>query len=131
MDIDVYAVGIVIVMVVIMLATMTHGFHKGFAREISGFVSLIAAMFVILLIAGVTQGFRTANASNLAVGLILFVVFGAIYKIIHLFVTSMNFIAGLPVISWLDSALGLVVGLLEGFAILYILEYFMRNYLLA
>lgn len=118
-------------MIAVLVAMMTHGFHSGFAHEISGLVSLIASIFVILLIAGVIQGLRSGKASNLAVGIILLVVFGAIYRIIHIFISSVNFIARLPLINWLDSALGLVAGLLEGFAILYVLEYFLRNYLLA
>lgn len=128
---DLYIVGVAVIMLIVMIAMMTHGFHTGFARELTGLVSLIASIAVILLIAGIVQGFRSGSASNLAIGLILLVVFGVIYRIIHMFIASINFIARLPLINWLDSALGLIAGFVEGFAILYVFEYFLRNFLLA
>lgn len=128
---DIYLVGIVVISIIVMLSMMTHGFHTGFAHELTTLVSLVAAIFVILLISGIVNGWRSGSASNLAVGLILLVIFGVVYRLIKIFMTSINFIAGLPVIHWLDSALGLVCGFMEGFAILYVLEYFLRNYLLA
>lgn len=128
---DIYVVGIVVISIAILLAMMTHGFHKGFADEIKGLVTLVASIFVILLIAGIVEGLRGGSASNLTIGLVLLVLFGAIYRFIRIFVTSLHVIAHLPIISWLDSALGLVTGLIEGFAILYVMEYFLRNFLLA
>lgn len=128
---DIYVVGIALVAIIIMLSMMTHGFHTGFAHELTSLISLVAAIFVILLISGIIEGWRSGSASNLAVGLILLVIFGVVYRIVKVCMVSINFIANLPVIHWLDSALGLVCGFVEGFAILYVIEYFLRNYLLA
>lgn len=128
---DIYVIGIALFCIIVMLSMMTNGFHKGFAHEVSSLISLAAAIFVILLIAGIIEGYRNGSASNLAIGLLLLVIFGVIYRLIKIFMSSINFIAGLPVIHWLDSILGLAAGLVEGFAILYLLEYLMRNFLLA
>lgn len=128
---DIYVVGLAAIALIIMLSMMTHGFRTGFAREVTGLISLVATLFIILLLGGIVDGFRDKSASNLAIGLVLLLLFGVIFRVIHIFMTSVNFIARLPLIRWLDSALGLVTGLLEGFAILYALEYFLRNYLLA
>lgn len=124
-------IGLALIALAVMLAMMTHGYKRGFAKEVNGLISLGASIFVILLLAGIVEGLRSGSASNLAVGLILLVLFGVIYRYIHLFVTSLNFIANLPIIHSLDSAAGLLAGLLEGFAILYVAEYFLRNFLLA
>lgn len=131
MALDIYVVVIVIVSIVILLAMMTHGFHNGAAKELSGIVSLIASLFVLFLLTGIITGLRNGSASNLAIGIIMLILFGIVYRCVHLFVTSINFIAHLPLISWLDHGLGLAAGLFEGFVILYLVEYFLRNYLLA
>lgn len=128
---DLYVAGIVVVSLIIMIGMMTHGYHTGFVREVTGLISLVASTLVILLIAGIVEGFRSGNTSGLVVGLILLVIFGVIWRFLHMCISSINFIARLPIIHWLDAVLGLFTGLLEGFAVLYVLEYFLRNFLLA
>lgn len=128
---DIYVIGIALFCIIVLLAMMTKGFHQGFVHEITTLISLGAAIFVILLISGIISGFKRGSASNMAIGIILVLIFGVIYRLLKVLLGSINFIADLPLIRWVDSALGLVCGFVEGFALLYLLEYLLRNFLLA
>ena len=116
---------------VVVLAGMTvHGCRQGFAGTISRVISLIASIAVIMLVSSIVQGYQNGNTSNLIIGILLLIIMGAVYKLIHAVLTSIRFLAGLPILGGLDKILGIAAGFIEGFAILYAAEYLLRMYLL-
>lgn len=125
-----YIILILAIDVLAMIAMTIHGWHKGFARLVSKVASLIAAIAVVMLISSIVSGYQKGNASNLIVGILLLIIMGVAYKVIHAILTSIRILAGLPILAGLDKVLGAAIGFLEGFAILYIGEYMLRMYLL-
>ena len=123
MSVNVYFALIAAVSIAVLLIFMNHGIRRGFARELKSVLSLGAGIGVIMLLAGAFAGFRTGKTSNLILCLVLLAAFGVVYRLVHLLVSGIGVIAGLPLISWLDSALGLAAGLLEGFGVLYWPQY--------
>ncbi len=116
---------------VLILAGMTiHGAHQGFARLISKAISLIASIAVVILLSSIVNGYRSGSTSNLLVGVLMLAILGVVYKIIHAMLTSIRFLAGLPILAGVDKVFGTALGFLEGFAVLYIGEYLLRMYLL-
>ena len=130
MQLNIYTILILIVSAIVLMASMTHGFHKGLAREVDALLSLAAAALCITLIAGAVSGLLDRRLSSFFIGLVLLGVVVLLYKIFHLLFSSIGIIVRLPVIRWLDKALGLFIGLAEGFVILYIAEYLLVHYLL-
>ena len=116
--------------IIILIKSVQHGFRAGFARELSAVISMLAGLFTISLLTSVYQSFEKENLPALAAGILMLAIFGIVYRIVHVLLRSIGFLARLPVISWLDSALGVVSGLLIGFGILYLIEFFLRNYVL-
>ena len=130
MSVNVYLALIAAVSIAVLLIFMNHGIRRGFAKELKAVLSLGAGIGVIMLLSGVFPGFRTGKTANLILCVVLLVVFGIVYRLVHLLVSGIGLIARLPIICWLDSALGLAAGLLEGFGVLYLLEYLLKNFLL-
>lgn len=125
-----YIILILAVDAAVLMVMTLQGAKRGFADTFSRVFSLIAAIAVVVLISSVIHGYRNGNLSNLIIGILLLIVLGAVYKLIHAVLTSIRFLAALPVLGIVDKVLGLVVGFLEGFALLYIAEYLLRMYLL-
>lgn len=121
---------IIIISVLILIGSVKHGFRKGFVHEVTAVISLTAGLLVISLLSSVIDQFHHQDMTGVIIGIILLAVFGIAYRIAHVFLTSINFLARLPIVRWLDSALGVVSGFLIGFGILYLIEFLLRNYIL-
>lgn len=126
----VYLVIVIIAAVLILIGSMRHGFHIGFAREVTNMLSLVGGGLILSLLAALLDRLRSGNTGGIFAGVALLVVFGIVCRILHVLLNSINFIARMPVIHWLDSALGLISGLICGFAILYVLEFLLTGYFL-
>ena len=128
---SIYLVILIVCAVLIMMTCMTRGFQKGFIHELGGLISLVCAVLSVVLIAGIADGIRGENAGGYILGGFMLVVMGLVYKMIRLILNPLEAVVELPVISWIDSALGLVIGFIEGFILLYFLEFFLRTVVLA
>lgn len=125
-----YMILILIIDGLVLIGMTIHGWHKGFVSLVSEAVSLIAAIWAVVLISGAAADWREGGGEDAWLGILFLLVLGVIYKILHRILSSIRWIAGLPVINWLDAVLGVLLGFCEGFAILYALEYLLRMYLL-
>lgn len=125
-----YLILIIIVAGLILIGCMKHGFRVGFAREVTAMLALGGGVLVISLLASMLEKLRSGNAGGIAAGIFLLIVLGVVYRVLHLVLNSINLLARLPVIRWLDSALGLVSGFVTGFAVLYALEFLLTRYFL-
>lgn len=125
-----YIILILAVDAAVLIGMTVHGAGKGFAEAFSKGISFIAAVVVVVLLSSMVHGYRNGELSNLVIGGLLLVILGTVYKLVHVVLTSIRFLAELPVLKGIDKLLGAVMGFLEGFAILYITEYLLRLYLL-
>ncbi|MBR7044227.1 MAG: hypothetical protein IKI23_01005 [Lachnospiraceae bacterium] len=98
------------------------GWKVGFAKQLSSLIALLAASGSLLMILKVYTGFREGDVKGLASGIALFVVIAVVYSILRLFLFSIRLASKLPVISLVDSALGVAAGFACGLLILYIVE---------
>lgn len=125
-----YMILILLVDGAVLLGMTVHGWRRGFVCLISEAVSLFASVWAAVLLSGIAAGWQGGDTSDIWSGLLFLVILGILYKVLHRILSSIRFIARLPIFSWLDAILGVVTGFAEGFAILYALEYFLRMYLL-
>lgn len=127
---NIYYIIAVIVAVSILIGGIRRGWENGFAAECNVFVSLLLAFLTVRLLADITAGWREQNLSGIATGLVLAGLLAVFYRIYHMFFSMIALLTRLPLISTIDSFLGIVIGFAEGFIILYFLEYILRHYLL-
>ncbi len=125
-----YIILILAVDAAVLIAMTLRGAKRGFAGTFSQVFSLAVAIVVVVLVSSVIHGYQNGDRSNLIIGILLLIVLGAVYKLIRAVLTSIRFLAALPILGIVDKALGLVIGFIEGFAMLYIAEYLLRMYLL-
>ncbi len=125
-----YIILILAVDAAVLIAMTLRGAKRGFAGTFSQVFSLAVAIVVVVLVSSVIHGYQNGDRSNLIIGILLLIVLGAVYKLIRAVLTSIRFLAALPILGIVDKALGLVIGFMEGFALLYIAEYLLRMYLL-
>lgn len=125
-----YIILILAVDAAVLIAMTLRGAKRGFAGTFSQVFSLAVAIVVVVLVSSVIHGYQNGDRSNLIIGILLLIVLGAVYKLIRAVLTSIRFLAALPILDIVDKALGLVIGFIEGFALLYIAEYLLRMYLL-
>lgn len=125
---NLYSLIIVGIALAILIGCMTNGYNKGFSSMLLSAVSLIAALAAVLLIAGMVR--ENGGSTGVLTGILLLIVLRVIYRIIKALLKSLHMFSRLPVLRWADSLLGLVLGLFEGFAYLYLIEYVLRYYVL-
>ena len=126
-----YEIILMIIAIAVLMGFMTHGFKKGAAAEISSLFSVLFALLILYLLTTAWNNFMTEHLGAIFSTILMIVIVVLAYKLLHIFFAGINILAKLPVINWLDKGLGFVVGLIEGFVVLYILEYLLIHYLLA
>ena len=114
-----YEIILMIIAIAVLMGFMTHGFKKG------------AALLILYLLTTAWNNFMTEHLGAIFSTILMIVIVVLAYKLLHIFFAGINILAKLPVINWLDKGLGFVVGIIEGFVVLYILEYLLIHYLLA
>jgi uncharacterized membrane protein required for colicin V production len=117
---NIWLVIIVILAIAILMWFMTHGFKRG----------LGAAVASLYYLSKLIDGFLNLHFSGVISALIMLAVTVVLYKVFHLFFSAVNIIVKAPVISWIDKAFGLIIGLAEGFVFLYGVQFLMEHYLL-
>lgn len=126
-----YEIILMIIAIAVLMGFMTHGFKKGAAAEISSLFSALFALLILYLLTTAWNNFMTEHLGAIFSTILMIVIVVLAYKLLHIFFAGINILAKLPVINWLDKGLGFVVGIIEGFVVLYILEYLLIHYLLA
>ena len=89
------------------------GFKNGLADEVYRLISLLAALFVLALVLMAVTSFQEDEVKNGVIAVMLLIVTGIS---LHLFGTikkALQAIAGLPIISFLNSLFGLAAGIAE------------------
>lgn len=113
-------VTLLIVFFIIILA-MIHGFKKGFTKEISSLISWAVTLFVMTLVIMLYTSFSASEGKNMIMTTVMLVVTGIIYSIIKFVFKPAKIIAKLPLFRFLDQMLGLVIGIAEGFVLVWLM----------
>lgn len=126
---NIYTLVLYVVVILIFLWRITHGFKMGMVYELSSTISIIIAVVVGRIL------FRSYNAFvmekyGVAISsiLLLAVVFG-IYKIIRLIIMALKLFSKLPVIKGVDRLLGILAGIIEAFVMIILFIGLVKNLL--
>ena len=89
------------------------GFKNGLAEEIYRLISLVAALFVLALVIMAVASFRSDEIKNGVISVILLIIIGILLHLFGIIMKSLKAIVKLPIISFLNSVLGLAAGIAE------------------
>ena len=113
-------VTVLIVFSIIILAII-HGFKKGLTKEISSLICWAVTLFVMTLVIMLYTSFSASEGKNMIITIVILVITGIIYSIIKFVFKPAKIIAKLPLFRILDQLLGLVIGIVEGFVLVWLL----------
>lgn len=106
--------------VILMVWMMIRGYKKGMTKELAGLVALFAAFVVLALAIMLVSSFSQGEMTNTLYSVVLLVLFGLAYGIVKFILRSAKAISSLPIISFVDSVLGIGVGLCKAVLIIWI-----------
>lgn len=107
--------------IVLTLCMMIHGYKRGMTKEISGLVALAAGFFVLALGIMLFSSFSEGEMTNTIYTVILLVLFGVVYGIVKFVLRSAKAVSTLPILHFLDSVMGIVVGFCKAVVIIWII----------
>ena len=110
-----------IIVLVIFILTIVHGYKKGMTKEISGLVSWVVTLFVMSLVIMLYTSFRANEGKNMVVTIIILVAVALVNGIIRLFLKPIKLFAKLPILKFIDQLLGIIIGVAEGFLIVWLM----------
>lgn len=120
---------ILFISIVILAYGAFRGYHRGFVKEAEGLVAATCSVAALVLISGLTRGAIGERVSTKALAIALLIVLGAFYSLCRLIFTSLRLFAGLPVIKFVDSLLGIAAGAGNAFLLLYVVDHILRIWL--
>lgn len=111
---------LIIVLAILILAGR-HGYKKGFTKELTNLISWVVTLFVMSLVIMLYTSLISNETKNSIYTVIVLLAVAIIYGVVKIFLKSVKILAKLPVIKFLDQTLGFLVGLAEGFVLIWLL----------
>ncbi len=104
------------------------GYKKGMVREIISFVSLIVVCIVAVLIGSGLHSYMEKKVIGVIIAVLLLAVVGIVHHLLGIVFFSAKVISKLPIISWADKVLGIIIGALEVILILWTIYAFIMHF---
>lgn len=118
----------VLIVLTLLLIKILDGYKKGMVKEIISFVSLIVMCIVVVLISAGLHSYMEHEVIGIVVAVLLLVILGIAHHLLKVVFFSAKVISKLPVISWGNQILGMVVGALEIVLLLWTLYTFIMYF---
>lgn len=111
---------LIIVLAVLALWRGMRGMKIGLVDEVGRLLSLVISLFVISLGILLYTSIKAGDTKNIVLSVIIIIITGIAAKAVRLVVQSLSTIAHLPIISALNSLLGIAIGVAEVVVALWI-----------
>lgn len=118
----------VLVVLFLLLLKIVSGYKKGMVKEIISFVSLILVCVVVVLIGAGLYSFMENKVLGVIIAVVLLAVLGVVHHLLQIVFFSAKVVSKLPIISFGNKLLGMVVGALEVVLILWTLYTFIMYF---
>lgn len=115
---------LLIIVLVLLICKIRDGYKRGMVKEIISFVSLIILCIVLALLANGVSNYFDKKYINVALVVILLIIIAVVHHLLGILFFSAKLVVKLPIVSWADKLLGIVVGILETILILWTLYTF-------
>lgn len=128
MNADIYFYIAIAVIALLVVWRMVAGFRKGLVREILSLFALVVGCVSAYLILGAVGSYLNREIGQLVGIILMLLVIGVVYKLMNLLFASLKLVSRLPVVRTADRLLGALFGILEGFAIVWYIIYWLKNW---
>ena len=110
-----------IIVFLIIIVAAAHGFKKGMTKEVSGLISWAVTLFVMSLIIMLYTSLNANESKNIVFTIVILAMVVMIYSAIRFFLKPVKLVAKLPLFKFVDQLLGAVVGIAEGFLVVWLM----------
>lgn len=112
---------LVVIFIVLMIWRAYRGFKSGFAKEISGVVSLFMALVVLSVVFLLVAGIWEKNIRTTVASVVMLLIVSFLCWLLNMVMKSIETLAKLPLISLVNRLLGIVAGALEIMIVFWIM----------
>lgn len=112
---------LVIIFIVLIIWRIYKGFKNGLAKEINGLVSLFIALIVLSAVLLLIASILEKNIKTIIISIIFLVVVSFVHHLVELLMKSLETIAKMPIINWINMLMGAAAGVLEVVAVFWIM----------
>ncbi len=117
-----------LIVVLYLVFKITDGYKKGMVKEVVSLVTLVITCAVILLIGSALSNYFEKEFSGMAVSIVLLILLGIVHHLLSVVFFSAKMLSKLPIISFANKLLGVVVGAAEVVLILWTVYAFIILY---
>lgn len=100
------------------------GLKRGMVKELIMLASLIIICIMLALISNALKSYDNGQIFNAFLMIVMLVVLGGVQFLLKPIFFSAKLVVELPIVSWMDKALGMLVGLIETILLLWTLYFF-------
>ena len=119
---------VLIFIALIFIWRMIAGFKKGMVQELISLVAMTVAGVCVVLILGAIGSYMDKEIAQVVKMVAVLLVICLVYRLVNVLFTSLQLIAKLPIVRWLDRMLGIVVGLAEAGMLAAILIHLLKKW---
>lgn len=102
-----------IIVALIFVWRMVAGFKKGMVQELISLIAMVVAGVCVILILGVIGSYLDREIAQVVKMVTVLSVVCLVYRLVNVLFTSLQLIAKLPIVRWIDKVLGIAVGFAE------------------
>lgn len=118
----------VIVIALIFVWRMTAGFKRGMVQELISIIAMAVAGVCVVLILAAIGSYMDKEIGNVLQMIVVLTVVCLVYRLVNVLFTSLQLIAKLPIIKWLDKVMGLIIGFAEAGVIVVMAIHILKNW---
>lgn len=117
-----------IIIALIFIWRMIAGFRKGMVQELISLVAMAVAGVCVVLILGAIGSYLDKEIAQVVKMVVVLLAVCLVYRLVNVLFTSLQLIAKLPIVRWLDKVLGIVVGFAEAGLMVMVFIHVLKNW---
>lgn len=117
-----------IIIALIFIWRMIAGFRKGMVQELISLVAMAVAGVCVVLILGAIGSYLDKEIAQVVKMVAVLLAVCLVYRLVNVLFTSLQLIAKLPIVRWLDKVLGIAVGFAEAGLMVMVFIHVLKNW---
>ena len=117
-----------IIIALIFIWRMVVGFKKGMVQELISLVAMAVAAVCVVLILGAIGSYLDKEIAQVVKMVAVLLAVCLVYRLVNVLFTSLQLIAKLPIVRWLDKVLGIAVGFAEAGLMVMVFIHVLKNW---
>jgi len=115
---------LLIAVLAVLIIKLRSGYKRGMVKEVIMLVSLMILCITVALITNAMKSYRQGQIFNAVLMALMLTILGAVQFALKPIFFSAKLVVKLPIVSWADKMLGILVGILETILLLWTLDFF-------